>query len=163
RGNLPADSRLVIDPYLWVDLRETPNGAGGFPQAHAYWKVDRDPAVRNGVFGDDWRKVDYVIATPQLVQDMRAARLDLVASAWEHAAAVAAFDSGGWPVEVRRVGNLQQWDAGADPLLVRGWAGYKSRFLEGGRVVDPRAGRRTTSEGQAYALLRAVYMDDRPT
>ena len=49
-----------------------------------------------------------------------------------------------------------------DPLAET-WRAYVSRFVEAdGRVVDPKAGGITTSEGQAYALLRAVWMDDRP-
>lgn len=42
------------------------------------------------------------------------------------------------------------------------WAAYVSRFIQpDGRVVDPKAGEITTSEGQAYAMLRAVWMEDR--
>jgi endo-1,4-beta-D-glucanase Y len=48
-------------------------------------------------------------------------------------------------------------------LLRETWRAYLSRFVQAdGRVVDPKAGGITTSEGQAYALLRAVWMDDRP-
>lgn len=53
----------------------------------------------------------------------------------------------------------------AIPSLLRmTWRGYKADFIQGdGRVVDPQRNRVTTSEGQSYALLRAVWMDDRPT
>jgi endoglucanase len=41
------------------------------------------------------------------------------------------------------------------------WAGYKQAFIQAdGRVVDPTRGGVTTSEGQSYALLRAVWMGD---
>ena len=44
------------------------------------------------------------------------------------------------------------------------WAGYKQGFVGGdGRVSDPTRGGITTSEAQSYALLRAVWMDDRPS
>ncbi|HEX4756034.1 MAG TPA: glycosyl hydrolase family 8 [Candidatus Dormibacteraeota bacterium] len=57
--------------------------------------------------------------------------------------------------------------AGADAhlltVLEQAWAGYKHGFIDpGGRVGDPTRGGITTSEGQSYALLRAVWMDDRP-
>lgn len=43
------------------------------------------------------------------------------------------------------------------------WSGYKRAFIQGdGRVIDPTRSGVTTSEGQSYALLRAVWMDDRP-
>lgn len=53
--------------------------------------------------------------------------------------------------------------AGADDVLRVTWSAYVSRFVQpDGRVVDPKAGGLTTSEGQAYAMLRAVWMEDRP-
>jgi len=43
------------------------------------------------------------------------------------------------------------------------WAGYKKAFFVDGRVVRPKDGRDTVSEGQAYAMLRAVWLRDKPT
>jgi endo-1,4-beta-D-glucanase Y len=51
-------------------------------------------------------------------------------------------------------------------LLSLTWNTYKADFITGeGRVRDrpPVGWDETTSEGQAYALLRAVWIDDRPT
>ncbi len=49
-------------------------------------------------------------------------------------------------------------------ILAQAWAGYRSVFIASdGRVADPKRGGATTSEGQSYALLRAVWMGDRPT
>lgn len=51
------------------------------------------------------------------------------------------------------------------PRLLRlTWQGYERDFIqEDGRVVDHQRAGVTTSEGQSYALLRAAWMDDRPT
>ncbi len=50
------------------------------------------------------------------------------------------------------------------PLLAETWAGYRQRFIQpDGRVVRPLDALDTVSEGQAYALLRAVWMDDQTT
>jgi hypothetical protein len=43
------------------------------------------------------------VATPQLVDDARSANLTLVSRALESSTPAARFDTGGWPVEVRRV------------------------------------------------------------
>ncbi|HEY8476591.1 MAG TPA: glycosyl hydrolase family 8, partial [Chloroflexota bacterium] len=163
RRNVPPGSGIVIDNFMWTDLHDPPDGSR-YRLAHWYWKVDRDPEIRNDVFLNDWRTVDYVVTTPQMLHDTRIAQLDLVGSVLEHSTPIARFDAGGWPLEVRRVGKFQQWEAYRDPVLARTWEGYKARFLRGGRVIDPRReGPVTTSEGQAYALLRAVYMNDRRT
>lgn len=44
------------------------------------------------------------------------------------------------------------------------WEGYKQVFVQGdGRVIDRERNQVSTSEGQAYTMLRAVWIDDRPT
>jgi len=54
-------------------------------------------------------------------------------------------------------------EARAADVLRATWSAYVQRFVQqDGRVVDPKAGGVTTSEGQAYAMLRAVWMEDRP-
>lgn len=46
--------------------------------------------------------------------------------------------------------------------LQESWKAYVTRFIQtDGRVIDYRAGGISTSEGQAYAMLRAVWMRDR--
>jgi len=49
-------------------------------------------------------------------------------------------------------------------LLESSWQKYKQQFiLPEGRVIDPSQNDMTTSEGQSYAMLRAVWSDDKPT
>ncbi|BAU41182.1 glycosyl hydrolase family 8 [Leptolyngbya sp. O-77] len=49
-------------------------------------------------------------------------------------------------------------------LLAESWSAYRERFIQqDGRVIDWEADERTTSEGQAYAMLRAVFIDDPET
>jgi cellulose synthase (UDP-forming) len=43
------------------------------------------------------------------------------------------------------------------------WSAYRWKMIEGGRAVARDEGGITTSEGQSYALLRAVWADDRAT
>lgn len=51
-----------------------------------------------------------------------------------------------------------------EDLLQQSWQAYQQRFIQGdGRVIDRESNDRSTSEAQAYALLRAVFMDDRQT
>jgi endoglucanase len=49
-------------------------------------------------------------------------------------------------------------------LLEESWLIYRDKFIqEDGRVIDFEASDRSTSEGQAYAMLRAVILDDPTT
>lgn len=64
------------------------------------------------------------------------------------------------------VGLIQPDGASATPeaLLNESWTAYRQRFIQAdGRVIDWEAQARTVSEGQAYAMLRAVLTDDPDT
>lgn len=52
--------------------------------------------------------------------------------------------------------------AAVDRLLDETWQAYVRAFMQAdGRVIDPKAGGITTSEGQSYAMLRAAWVGDR--
>ena len=64
------------------------------------------------------------------------------------------------------VGLIHPDGASATPeaLLNESWMAYRQRFIQAdGRVIDWEAQARTVSEGQAYAMLRAVLTDDPDT
>lgn len=49
-----------------------------------------------------------------------------------------------------------------DEVLTTAWAAYKQQFIQqDGRVIDWMNNGNSTSEGQSYAMLRAVWMNDR--
>ena len=49
-------------------------------------------------------------------------------------------------------------------MLTQSWSAYRRQFIQAdGRVIDRESQDRTVSEGQAYAMLRAVLADDRET
>ncbi len=50
-------------------------------------------------------------------------------------------------------------------LLNATWYSYKNEYVEAGsyRTLDPQRGNVTTSEGQSYTMLRAVWMGDKQT
>jgi endo-1,4-beta-D-glucanase Y len=161
--NLPRESVILMDAYGWVDMRD-PAVTGGrpFTRAHYYWPGVSDPAVRYGVLHDNWRTIDYLATSPSIEADLGRRELPLVPEALANSDEIRSFTSGNWSVRIRRVRKLQQLPASADPMLVRSWGSYKAHFVKGGRVVDPKANGATTSEGQSYAMLRAVYLNDRP-
>src|SRR3989338_4521076 len=47
-------------------------------------------------------------------------------------------------------------------ILSSSWEKYKNKFINfDGRIIDYSIGDVTTSEGQSYALLRSVWIDDK--
>lgn len=163
RAHLPADASIVIDRYLWTDLQAPPEGGQRFVLAHDYRKIDADPFIRQNVYADDWRNFDYLVYSGQLVHDAQADDLGFVSTILAHSTRIETLDTGGWPIYVNRVDLHEGIPAQQDGLLSTMWGDYASRFIVEGRVRDPQRSGETTSEGQAYAMLRAVYMDDRST
>jgi endoglucanase len=52
----------------------------------------------------------------------------------------------------------------AGEMLRRSWASYRTHFIQSdGRTMDPLRDMATTSEGQSYSLLQALWLDDRQT
>jgi Dolichyl-phosphate-mannose-protein mannosyltransferase len=104
RTHIPPKSNIIIDMYMFADLHYPPGGAPAFPHAEYYWKVADDPQISRGLLHDNWRNVSYVVTTPQLTYDASVNGFPIVVPALEHSAVVARFNTGGWDVEVRRVG-----------------------------------------------------------
>lgn len=96
RQNLPQNSVIVTDNYAFVDLRDM------FPNAHHYWKVDTDPAVKYNILDDDVCNIDYLITTPQVMTDINTFGLDLMRRAMETSEVLMSYPNNGWPVEIRQ-------------------------------------------------------------
>ncbi|MFO7321993.1 MAG: glycosyltransferase family 39 protein, partial [Chloroflexota bacterium] len=110
--NLPEDAVIVTDNYAFVELRRN------FQNAHHYWKVDTDPAVKYAELGDDVCNIDYVLSTPQVVADVATYQLDLMRRAIEQSELLITYPNNGWPVEIRRTNKANCLasivDSGAD-------------------------------------------------
>ena len=159
RNTLPAESGIVTDMYAWLDL-QVPTTPPRFELAHWTWKVGRDPEIRDGVFGNDWHRIDYLVMTPQGFAD--AGSLPLVQTAVDHADILASFGDGQWPVLIERTRVPHAVPISADTLLARQWSEWTSAFVDHGRVTaSPANG--PTADLEAMGLLQAVYMDDRET
>ena len=168
--NIPNESAILMDPYPWADLRdEALVGDEPFENAHSALTALQDTEVRNEVFrtpGD----VDYMLYGAADGEDsswidgelseVDGQTLPLVEDAQRNSDRIRSFESSDWNVELLRVRNLHQTPADDNPMLQNTWESYEDRFIRDGRVIDPKSGGATTSEGQAYAMLRAVYVND---
>jgi endoglucanase len=157
-ANIPADSKLLIDNYAYLEFHDkSPQNKYKLPAiAEYYWKFDRDPDVGEKIFNNDWQNVDYIISTPQVSYDAFNADLPLLRTAFENSTVLKSFEYDTWKVEILKVNKEEN-------TLAQSWDYYKNHYISSdGRVNDPQSGR-TTSEGQAYSLLRSVFVGDRET
>jgi endo-1,4-beta-D-glucanase Y/4-amino-4-deoxy-L-arabinose transferase-like glycosyltransferase len=155
--NIPKKANIVMDNYAYIEFHDhNPANKYNLPTlANYYWKADKDPDVSNKVLQGNWRTVDYILATPQVQYDADNAGLPLIKNAFDNSVAIQTFQGHKWNVEIRKVIK------GQNMVLSDMWSMYKQTFISpDGEVTDPSTGK-TTSEGQSYALLHAVWLNDK--
>lgn len=159
-ANLPSDSLIIMDSYPWVDLRDPTFTGGRTFRAHYYWPALNDPTLRRRLTENRWQTIDYVVTSPSLFSSEARSDIDLLREVVENSDIVRRVAAPGAGMEIRRVRKVHRLPATANPMLTNTWQTYKERFIADGRVLDPKSNNETTSEGQAYAMIQAVYMDD---
>ncbi|MCC7447077.1 MAG: glycosyltransferase family 39 protein [Anaerolineae bacterium] len=97
KTNVPKDAVVVTDNFAFVDLRQS------FDNAHHYWQVDTDPAIKFNVLDDNLCSIDYMITTPQVSADIGLYKLDLMRRTMESSQVLVRYPNNGWPVEIRQV------------------------------------------------------------
>lgn len=166
RENIPSESYIVIDSYAYLDLKKD----GMFPNADWYYKLQYDPEIQKK-FGDGFKNVEYLLLSHNMLNDFKEIDNNLIKPVFEKSYLLKRWDEGSisftdtekykstygdWAMlyQVRDENQMK---------LLSTWNYYKDNFIfDYGKVVDPASGN-TTSEGQSYALLRAVWVDDKST
>ncbi len=156
KQHLAPDSLIVTRDDFWADLHEPGLGGPAFPNVHSHWKVAADPEVRGGVFYGTWQRVDYVIVSPGMLNDLNSSNNTITLEALQRAHLVRRWASDGGDLELWKVDKAGQTEM---DLLAAGNALLRRRFEQDGAFVDANGTIR--SESQSYAMLRAVWSGDR--
>jgi endoglucanase len=142
----------AIDNYAYLDLNLKNNG--NFKNAEYYWKVDGDKDIKEKILKNDFNNIDYVLFTPLIGGDLGTGEIPMVGKALAQSNPITSFTGDGWYVQIWAVKNSRR-------ILVSTWESYKKNFITPkGNTIDPTSNK-TTSEGQSYALLRSVWMNDK--
>jgi endo-1,4-beta-D-glucanase Y len=153
---MPSTVRPTPGPVL---PRPAERGLCGLPDP-----TDRPPALHGSVADASWAAYgDHMARRPMAVRVRISRRTLAVAIALQVYIAGCFLVALG--VETAILGP--DWTAGSGgDVLQQTWNTYRRDFISrDGRVTDrpPLGYGETTSEGQAYAMLRAVWIGDRPT
>ncbi len=156
KDNIPSEDITMIDNYAFVDLNPNFTSVKN-TNIHYYWKADTDPQVRSDLLKEDWNNIDYLLFTPALQITAYNDDLPMIQNAYENSHIIKRFHRNivgdeGYPIEIREVNNRHG-------VVRQGWEAYKKEFITPeGRVIDPQRNNMSTSEAQAYAMLRAVWI-----
>ena len=163
KSTLPPDSYVIANDDVWLSLREETH-LPGFPNVHSHWKVVSDPAVREGVFGDDWRTVDYLIMEPSLLEFFERTGNRIALDALANAHLVRRWVPPEGDGRFHPHSTVELWKVTkpgiVDTALPASVAtSIERRFEQGGAFRG--ADGRVHASSQSAALLRAVWTDDR--
>jgi 4-amino-4-deoxy-L-arabinose transferase-like glycosyltransferase len=96
RENVPEEDLIATDNFAFVELRDE------FPNVHNYWKTHTDPDIQL-VLDYNWCSIDWIITSPQLLEDVQAFDMWMMKGAIENSFLLRTYENGGWPIEVRQV------------------------------------------------------------
>lgn len=112
RNNLSDNDYVVTDNYAFVALRDT------MPNVHHYWTIDTDPDIKFTLLSDTHCNIDYVLTTPQVIDDVSVYSLDLMRRTLERSELLLTYENNGWPIQIWQVGkqncDVLEEDAPAD-------------------------------------------------
>lgn len=172
KDNVPSDSQIAIDGAIYIDLH-SPRFQGDriFPNADWAWKVEEDPAIRDTKLKKDWKKIEYITLSHEILKQIKNTHFRLLKKTLDNSTQVASWSAGSISyIDLKEyISTNGDWmsiyktDDKNQIVLNESWKFYKANFIKSyGQIVDPANGN-TTSEGQSYAMLRAVWMNDKPS
>ncbi len=172
KQNLPADSHIAIDDYAYVDYHDSHfENEKVFNNADVFWKIEVDPQVQKEEYKNDWTNIDYIVTGEAFNLHLRNGELSFIKNAFLSSSVLKEWKSEdsefAYKASVHKVDHnmplvIEFGESEAvSQQLNQSWKVYKKFFLRSyGQIVDPSNGI-TTSEAQSYAMLRAVWADDK--
>jgi hypothetical protein len=97
RANVPHNSFIVINSYLYLDLR-VPGGEGigdaaPYPHAEVYWNVAYDPELYQQALDNNPDRIDYIVADSEMLHDIQTygGQMDIIKQAYDNSVLRAEF------------------------------------------------------------------------
>lgn len=171
KDHLRPNTHIIIDNWLYVDLHEAQNkGEVVFSNADWFWKVEKDPEVYSLKLSNDWKNIEYIALSHDILKKIKDGELPLIRNALNNSTLVSDWTDSSTQRNIRQYessnGNwmsVYMLNSKDTIAYSESWEFYKKHFIHSyGQVIDPSNGN-TTSEGQSYAMLRSVWQNDRKT
>jgi endo-1,4-beta-D-glucanase Y len=167
KKNVPQNAKVLIDHSHWLDLRG--DKGTDFPNADYFYKADYDSAIKSQKLQNDWKNIDYIVASHQIYKSIADGITPMVKDALDNSFVIADYQpkddykvihdsrylsvNGSWSTVYKTNNNSD--------MLKKLNNAYNAKFVTPeGRVIDDQS-QITTSEGQSYSMLRAVLTGDK--
>lgn len=169
KNNLSEDLSIIIDNSIYVDLHEKRyEGDKVFPNADWAWKVEKDPEILLKKLNNDWQNILYVVLSHEIIKQVKDYKFDFIKNAFDNSKLVIDWSGGNsyrdLPQYISTNGDwMSIYKVNDKDKIVSdaAWKFYKDNYIYSyGQVIDP-INNVTTSEGQSYAMLRSVWLNDK--
>ncbi len=170
KQNIPSNAIMAVDASQLLDLRLSRfPGDRAFPNAQWFWKLDDDPEIKENVIHNNPKNIQYIVLTHEYVKQAHSNAIPFIGPVIQYMQEIASWGpvspktylnlpklistNGDW-VKVVKIADK------SDIQLIDSWHAYLDHFVSyDGQVHDYQSGF-TTSEGQAYGMLRAATISD---
>jgi endo-1,4-beta-D-glucanase Y len=167
-----ADDLIIADSSIYLDLKLSRYpGDSVLSNVHWAWKIEGDKQISKNVMKDDWRNIRYLMLSHEMLKQIRDFDAKTIKEAVNNSDQMIMYTTGSTSyIDISKyistngdwMGVLKVKDQ-TSIVLDNAWKFYKENFIyDYGQVIDPAISV-TTSEGQAYAMLRAVWENDQQT
>lgn len=168
KANLSTNQKIIIDGYAYVDLHD---GNKIFKDADWFWKFSSDPAIKDQKYNKDWKNVNYIMLSHEMLKQIKDGTQDLLKKALKNSIAINQWSQNTTAfIDVKNyISTNGDWMAmykveSRDQIILdESWKFFKDNFLKSyGQILDPQT-QTTTSDMQAETMLRAVLVGDKVT
>jgi 4-amino-4-deoxy-L-arabinose transferase-like glycosyltransferase len=97
RAHVPHNSFIIINSYLYLDLRVSGGqgigDAAPYPHAEVYWNVAYDPELHQQALDNNPDRIDYIVADSEMLHDIQTygGQMDIIKQAYDHSVQRAEF------------------------------------------------------------------------
>lgn len=163
--NVPKSAYISIDNYAYPQLHDV----DGYNNADFAFKLEYDPSIKKDKYNSNPLNIQYMLITHEEIIQMSAGTLPFNETAFTTSQLVADYRSNSTSyIDISKListngdwAQVYKVDPTNAGILVDSWRNYKRTFIkDSGQVIDLST-YTTTSEGQSYALLRSVTMNDK--
>lgn len=163
--HISKNGHIAIDNYAYPQLHDV----DGYKNADFSLKIQYDPSIQEGKYDKNPSNISYLLVTHAEITQMSIGLLPFIKSAFEQSQLVADYRSNTTSyIDISKListngdwAQVYKTDAKNAGLLTDSWRTYKRNFIkDSGQIIDTSS-YVTTSEGQSYALLRSLTMNDK--
>lgn len=163
---VPTDAVIVADNYVYPELAQE----GDYDGTIYFFSAEYDPESRER-YDDDWRDIDYLVLTHEVVEQISQGTVPRVAELLAHSELRASFTEGSssyldLPAGISTNGDWAQVYATKSRngiVLQDSWTRFRDDWIvDYGQVLTAPAGD-TTSDDQALAMEQALAEGDEAT